>query len=409
MQGSLYRELIETPKLHGWIINRDPNGVIGQNISAAVEAISNSPSRSHITWDPIPANMYTDAQIDNEIAVQESSWAALIIETDATARLTQARNTGDASFNPMSLLTLVYSESRNQQAVPGIIVSGITNQLQPTLASISATLAAQYISQNIGNQAALQNVVNAPRTISNSIVIANRNLRPYDANKYNGAILAATYVGLIYLTILAFNIVMGNLGMRQAIQRRLKLSSLIGMRILVPIAIYFWLSLMFTLLQAAFHLDFDGWGLGYGAGFMTFWMVAWSSMSALGLTLECILSLVGPQFIAFGLVVVIIINVSGALIPLELSPSFYLYNRAMVFYNTKQCFLTIFTNAGRHLVILKAVGIIWAWVAVMVLTFPIWIWLERRRQLKEAKSAGGPQGSGKQADEKETPSESNQS
>lgn len=381
----MFKEYINPPKLHGWIINRD-TGVIGQNITAAVEQITNSPSTSHITWDPIPASMYNQAELDNQIAVEETRWAALVIEEGATSRLQEAQRIGNASWDPMSVVTLVYSESRSSLAVPGVIVQGITQELTPTLASISATLTTEYLSSNIGNTAALQNVINAPRTITNSIVLANRNLRPYTTDPYNGAVLAATYVGLIYLVILSFNIVMGNFGLRQGLQQRLRLGSLIAMRILVPIVIYFWLSLMFSLLNIAFKLDFGKWGLGYGAGFMTFWMCAWSAMTALGLTLECLMSLVGPQFIAFGLIILIVANVSGALIPLELSPGFYLYNRAMIFYNTKEIFLTIFTNAGKHIDILKEVGIIWAWVAVMLLTFPIWIYRERRQHLKQMKN-----------------------
>lgn len=269
--GSLYREYFETSRLHGWIVNRDPTGVIGQNVSAAVQAISDSPSLGHITWDVIDPNMYTNQQIDYEVAVEEGPWAVLIITQDATQRLETARANGDASYQGTSALTLVYSESRNQQVVPGLVVSGFTNQIQPTLRSISAQLAAQFLTANANNPAALQTAARAPNTISGAVALGTSNLRPYYSNPYNSAVLAATYVGLIYLVILAFNTVMANFQFRQGLSRRLKLSSHIAMRLLVPIIIYFWLSLMFTLLQAAFHLDFNGWQKGYGAGFMVFW------------------------------------------------------------------------------------------------------------------------------------------
>lgn len=384
--GSLYREYPNSPALHGWFINRDPNGVIGQNISAAVASYNMQSELPHITYDFKDASQYTDAQIDYEVAVNQMPWGVLIVEQDATAKLEAARSAGDATYNPQSAVTFVYSTSRNQQTVSGIVLSSTQSGLMPALNSISATLAAQYLSANAGNAAAINAVTRAPQTISGSVGLGQRDLRPYvSINKYNGAVLAATYVGLIYLTILAFNIVMGNLTFRQAIQGRLKLSSLIAMRILIPITIYFWLSLMFTLLCCAFHLDFNGWGLGYGAGFMTFWMISWTAMSALGLMLEAILSLVGPQFIAFGLVAVLITNVSGALLPPELSGNFYKYNYAFIYYNVKQCFLTIFVDAGKHIDILKYWGIILAWLAVMLLTFPIWIWRERRSAEKAAR------------------------
>ena len=246
----------------------------------------------------------------------------------------------------------------------------------PVLNRISNTLAAQYLSTITGNAGAITALSRAPQTISGAVALGQRDLRPYaTSNPYNGAVLAATYVGLIvsrssaqtsparsshadlvasyffhtlqYLTILAFNIVMANFTFRQGIQRRLKLSSLIAMRICVPIVVYLWLSLMFSLLNVAFKLDFNGWGRGYGAGFMVFWMVSWTAMSALGIMLEAIFSLVGPQFIAFGLIVTIVTNVSGALLPPELSPSFYKYSYAFPYYNIKSAFLILFVNAGR--------------------------------------------------------------
>ncbi|CAO1626468.1 unnamed protein product [Parajaminaea phylloscopi] len=390
--GSLFKQYKLTPKLAAWVINRDPTGVIGQNITQTMRDITNSKQLGHVSWYEHDPAAYTDAQIDYEVAVEQRPWAVLVIAENATARFEAARASGDATWNPSSLLTLVYSESRNQQTVPGIVVSGTNSALTPVLAKMSQTYATQYLNDNANNPAALAAIARAPQLLSNSITLGTKNLRPYLFNPYQGALLAASYVGLIYLTILSFNIVMANFNIRQGISRRLTLSSLIGMRIAVPVIIYFWLSLMFTLLQAAFQLDFNGWGRGWGAGFMVFWMVSWSSMTALGLTLECLISLVGPQFIAFGLVFVIITNVSGALIPLELIPGFYRYNYAMVYYNTRSIFVLLFTNAGKHIDILKHVGIIWVWVAVMLLTFPIWIWRERRAQLKQmAAGAKGQQ------------------
>ncbi|CAO1635252.1 unnamed protein product [Sympodiomycopsis kandeliae] len=384
--GSLYREYLESPTLHGWVINRDSNGVIGQNVTAALLDVNVNGALPHITWEVMSGSLYTDQYIDHQVAVEEGPWGVVVINTDATAKLETARANGDATYDPQSAITFVYSESRNQQAVAGVVLSSTQQALTPVLSRISATLAAQYLSTISGNTAAITALTRAPRTISGSVAMGMNNLRPYaSSNIYNGAVLAATYVGLIYLTILSFNIVMAGFGLRQGIQPRLKLSSLIAMRILVPVAIYFWLSLMFTLLQAAFHLDFNGWGRGYGAGFMVFWMISWTAMCALGLMLEACFSLVGPQFIAYCLIFVIISNVSGALLPLELSPAFYQYNYAFIFYNVKSAFLIIFVNAGKHINLLKYWGIILAWAVVMALTFPIWIWRERRSAEKAAR------------------------
>lgn len=374
-----------------WIVNRDANGIIGQNITTYLTSSPYIDTIPHLTWNVVDPSLYpTDADLDYQVAVEETTWAVILIGQDATAALQTAQSTGDATYNPQSAVTLIYSESRSQQAVGGLIVSSTQSALAPVLARMSATLTAEYLSTILTDTAALNLVLAAPQTISGSIALGLRNTRPYLASTvYAAAILAATYVGLIYLCIVAFSTVMANFGARQAISRRLKLSSLIGMRILVPITLYFFLSLMFSLLQIAFKLPFDGWGRSYGAGFMTFWMLAWSGMMSLGLCLEACLSLVGPQFIFLPLIYIIVTNVSGALLPLELSPDFFKYSLAMPFYNLKQGFLIIFTNAGKHSSIAKYEGILLGWIVVMILTFPIWIWFERRKEEKQAAQKKG--------------------
>lgn len=280
--GSLYREYPSVHKLSGWIVNRDPDGVVGQNVTDYILSTYNHADVPHITYSTVDPSRYDDDAIYDQVAVEQRPWAVLVIAADATARLEAARATGNASWVPSDLVTLVYSEARNQQAVPGLIVSSTQAFLGPYLAQLSATLAAEYLSSIATNATAVRLAASAPQTLSGAVAMGTSNLRPYyQSSKYTGAVLAVTYVGLIYLTILAFNIVMANFSLRQPLSARLKLSSLIGMRILIPLAIYFWLSLHFSLLQIPFKLNFNGWGKGYGAGFMVFWWVVARASRAL--------------------------------------------------------------------------------------------------------------------------------
>lgn len=192
------------------------------------------------------------------------------------------------------MVSVYYSEARNQQAVDGVILGSVRGLMTPLLAQLNSQSLAQWLSSNTGNAALLTSLAQtAPQTLAGAAAVSYINLRPWD----EPVSIAPTFVGLIYAMILAFNITMGNFGMRQGIQRRLKFTSFVAMRIFVPIAAYFVLSCMFSLINIPFKLGFGGLGLGYGAGFMIWWMFTFLGMTVLGLWTEAALSLVGPQFI----------------------------------------------------------------------------------------------------------------
>lgn len=54
----------------------------------------------------------------------------------------------------------------------------------------------------------------------------------------------------------------------------------------------------------------------------------------------------------------------------------------MPFYNLKAIYTTIIFDVGKQIHILKHIGILWAWLAVLLLTFPFWIFHEQRGSLK---------------------------
>lgn len=47
---------------------------------------------------------------------QDQFWAAIVINSSATQRLYQARQNGDASWDPTSVVHLVYNQARNENA-----------------------------------------------------------------------------------------------------------------------------------------------------------------------------------------------------------------------------------------------------------------------------------------------------
>lgn len=360
------------------ILNRD-TGAIGINLTNAFLSTNNDPS-PHLTWINGNISKYpTTESVEHATAVDEVAWVIIDILSDATAHVTAVQTNANATWSPTSVVKVYYSEARNQQSVDGMVLNSVRGIMTPALAEINAAVVGQFLTANFGNVDLLTAIAkNAPQTISGPISSSFINLRPWK----DSVAIAPTFVGLIYAMILAFNVTMANFALRQGIQRKLRYSSLVMMRIFVPMVAYIIISCMFSMINIPFKLPFGEMGLTsnpYGAGFIIWWCFTWLGMSVLGLCTEIFLSLVGPQFIGFALVFFIIINVSVANVPIELQVSLFKYGYAMPFYQLRQAYITIIYNVGQHNRLLKYMGILLAWLAVIFLTFPIWIWNERRQ------------------------------
>lgn len=263
-------------------------------MTGALLSTNNGPI-PHLTWTEIDAARYpTRASIEQAVAVDFDTWILVEILANATAALESARNAGQASWDPTQVVTVAYAEARNQIAIDGPILGSVRGVLTPVLARISAASAASWLAANSGNAAAITRAATqAPQTIAPAVGMTMLNTRPFD----EPLALAPTFVGLIYLMIIAFNVTMGNFGMRQGLARKLKLSSYIAMRLIVPLVAYVWLSLMFSMINLPFKLDFSRMGEGNAAGFFAFYGFSLVGMALLGLATEAFLALVGPPFI----------------------------------------------------------------------------------------------------------------
>ncbi|PWZ00410.1 hypothetical protein BCV70DRAFT_199690 [Testicularia cyperi] len=375
--GSVWKEIDLSPNLTGWIINRD-SGEIGTAIERALLAANNG-AKPHITWLSVDPNLYpTQDDLDLQVTNKLSTWVVVDVAEGATAALQSARANGDASWNPRSVVSMTYATARNFQVVPSVVTAPAMQILNTAIVQLGSSLAREYLSSISSNATAIINLSNAPQTIATPIAVLSRDLRPYDVS----VAIAVLVVGLIYLCILAFNATMANFASRQPLQPFLRFRSLVAMRILVPICCYIFISLMISLLNVPFKLPF-GRTFSYGAGFMIWWSVTFVGMCVLGLVTECFISLAGPKFIGFALLFFIVINVSVANLPIELSPSFYRYGYAMPFYNIRAIYNKVIFDVGERVEILKYMGILWAWLVTIFLTFPIWIWLERRSSQKQ--------------------------
>ncbi|KAJ7654865.1 hypothetical protein B0H17DRAFT_956677 [Mycena rosella] len=357
--GSVYT----TPAraLPGWIVDFD-GGFVGESVVTALKALD--PGRG-IAWQVIPASQLPSgiAQL-NDALTDEKTWFGLAINAGASANLTAALSTPDASYNPSAAITFVTLEARNEDIYP--VLLAMMNAKLDVIVQDFALQAAK----NLSSSANLVKLLStSPQTVTMPIGYTVTNLRPFDVPLAE----AVTFVGLIYMLILSFFIVMISNGGRLAsgLDTHLTLRSLITLRLVTPFIAYFVLSLFYTLLSRAFQLPFDR---NFGrAGFVIFWMLSYLGMLACGLAVEAMITLLTIRFIPFFLLIWIISNVAVCVFPLQVLPIVYRYGYAAPFYNISRAVRSIVFRTKNDLGL--NFGILIAWVVISCITLPTFQWI----------------------------------
>lgn len=221
----------------------------------------------------------------------------------------------------------------------------------------------QFLNNNGGNPAVITAAANAPQALATPFSYHVNDLRPIT----EWAVAAPFEAALIYYLILAFLLATwGNAARTKAgFNQKLTFPSLILWRIGVPMVFYFWLSLNFSLLFKAFQIPTEA---SFGrSGFMVLWMLNWVTLSAVGLALEAMVALLGPEFapcrsrgkissedsiltrfnLTVFLIFWIISNITSSFQPIEAMQQFYRWMRALPFYNTVEGY-KIITHATRE-------------------------------------------------------------
>lgn len=374
--ASVYRVRDNTKNLIGYIINRD-SGQIGDAVQGAL-LDSMRTQYQHLHWIVhSPQEFPTRESIEHAVDPNYWTWMVVEIMENATQKLTTARANGDASWNPQDVVTMIYSTARNYQTVPSSVLQPTQMVLQQAVQKLSASMASQYLASIAGNRAAIEALSRAPQTVANPVGIGQLDMRPWDVP----LAIAPTFVGLIYMIILTFQIVMASFQARLPVQNYLTLRSIVALRFLTPVLAYIPISLMYSLINVAFRVPF-GRVFPYGGGFMAWWAISYTGMLVCGLTLESVMTVLGPRFVGVFMIFFIITNVSVSNFEVEQMPSFFKYDYAMPFYQLRHMYLTILFNTGKHILILKYIGILWAWLLMIALTMPIFIWWERRQRKK---------------------------
>jgi hypothetical protein len=112
------------------------------------------------------------------------------------------------------------------------------------------------------------------------------------------------------------------------------------MRLAIPMILYLPISFLFAMISLPFKVDF-GAHYTYAGGFFLWAFTLYLGMSAVGLATEFAITILGPKFMGFFLIPLIIANVSVASLPHELQPWIYRYGVAMPFYNVGRIVRTV--------------------------------------------------------------------
>ncbi|OCF76878.1 endoplasmic reticulum protein [Kwoniella mangroviensis CBS 8886] len=367
--GSLWKSNRYTDKLTVRIIDRD-GGEIGQTVTQGLLAQTNL--RYFITS---PSEFPDIPSIEDDI-VNQGAWASIVINTGATTNLNQARSNGNASYNGSSAIDVFYAQARMETAVNSYLLPYMQQALGGLLGQYNARSVAQYLQANANNATAINALAAAPTTVSNPVWYTLFNLRPYN----QPVAQAITLVGLIYMLIFSFIITMSNNAVREIIAPFLTTRAYLIYRIVAPLCLYFVISFFFAMINLPFKIHF-GAHFTYAGGFFLWWFTLFLGMGAVGLSTEFMITILGPRFIAFFLLPLIIANVSVVSLPHELQPWIYRYGVAMPFYNASRVVRTIIFDTKND--IAENLGILLAWIAVNIITITLTTWLFRRKSVNQ--------------------------
>ncbi|ODN82224.1 hypothetical protein L202_02510 [Cryptococcus amylolentus CBS 6039] len=367
--GSLWKANKYTDKLTVRIINRD-SGTVGSNITDTLLAQKN------LRYFETSASEFpTNDLVANDV-VEEGVWAAIVISEGVSDGLVSARENGLASWNGSNAIEVFYAQGRQEMAINTYMLPYIQASLSQICSQMNAQDTAAYLQANANNATAIGLLAQAPTTLTNGVWYTLNNLRPYN----QPVATAITLVGLIYMLILSFIMTMTNNAVREIIAPFLKTRSYIMYRLITPLCLYLVISFFFVMVNLPFKVHFDA-HYTYAGGFFLWWFSLYLGMCSVGLATEAAITVLGPKFMAFFLIPIIIVNVSVCSLPHELQPWIYRYGVAMPFYNCNRIVRTIIFNTKND--IGMNLGILIAWIVVSFITISLGTWLFRRRSVNQ--------------------------
>ncbi|KAF3016461.1 hypothetical protein E8E14_008110 [Neopestalotiopsis sp. 37M] len=340
-------------------------------------------------WDPI--------------AVRQSvydfhSYAAIIVNPNATALLMEAIATGNSTYDPTGAIQMILVSARSESTYYNYIIP----QLQAFTDKLMAQFGPAWTQRLAGNDSVTKQMLSAaPAAVNPGISPLMIDLRPFQP----AAATPSVSIGLIYLIIMAFFSFSFFLPIHMkyiqpAGHPPLHYWQFIVWRWVATVACYFLISLAYSLVSLAFQIPF--WtppaspvdvafgATAYGRGsFPVYWMINFVGMIALGLACENVAMIVGQPWTALWLIFWVISNVSTGFYSLDLAPGFFKWGYAWPLHNIVEASRSLLFDL--HSRIGLNFGILFAWCAVNTILFPLCCYFMRwkmehgQRQSQKAK------------------------
>ncbi|KAF9523174.1 hypothetical protein CPB83DRAFT_898993 [Crepidotus variabilis] len=328
--GSLWH--VPDHALQGWVIDFD-GGDIGQ---AVTDGLINTRSWT-VHWKPMAASRFPNGHQDiiDAIIDQETTWVAITINSGASSTLQDALYNPSPTYNSSAAISVYAAEARNENAFRNIIRPAVQATLDLIKTKYAIKAASDLASAANGTVAENPTInISTLLAVSPEVIVSPIGYTIVNLIPFNQPVASAVvFVGLIYLLILSFYIVMIAHGAREAsgVNRILTTKSLISLRMTSSALGYLLLSFFYSLLNLAFKLNVSH---KYGrAGFLVFWMLQYIGMLSVGLALESLITILTARWIPFFMILWIIVDVSVCIFPLDVLPRIYNYGYAAPFYN----------------------------------------------------------------------------
>lgn len=165
---------------------------VGPTITQLVEQQLDSGTPT-LGWNIRPGSDFNNDVLEVRQAVYNwDAWAAIIINSNASALLYQAVATGNTSYDPLGACQLVYQDSRDDTNWYDFMLPLISQFMTQATSQVGQQWARMAL-QNASDPTTLANIQAAPQIISPAIGFSEFNLRPF--YPYTG--IPAVSIGLI--------------------------------------------------------------------------------------------------------------------------------------------------------------------------------------------------------------------
>lgn len=291
-------------------------GVIGQSVNGAYQNMKGNTFPTLVQHD---VSEYPTEESVRQAVCRGDFWGAVYTHTDASNRLSAALAGGDAasSYNPADTITYIWNAVRYPAFASGYLQSNLVQLAgvaEVAYNRINGTGAAQSL--NVTDAAAVQALLHPIQATAAPIQPTEQGTRVF----YNT-------VGMVMPILMQFFFVMGINGISTQMQFLSRLPRLDNYIVRMSLSLIF--ALTAALVMTGYTWAFkENWAVT-GSDFGLTWMVLWLFMHINYYMYDFLTAFIPMQFIPFFVFTWIILNVSSAVAPFELTAGFFRWGYAL--------------------------------------------------------------------------------